>query len=129
MDRSSDGTAMRQDLMRVRSFPKPCDAAAAMRHGAEFRRRNVGTMQSGYNPQPLMATGDQRVAGGADGSGKGELATVFLAGFGFFCVTPFRGALGGGPAGLSSATTGLGSKLFEAGGGTLGGGKAHHTRE
>src|SRR3978361_1479068 len=58
---------------------------------------------------------DQRVAVGAEGSGKGELATAFLADFGFFCVTPLRGALGCGPAGLSSATTGLGSALVEAG--------------
>jgi hypothetical protein len=39
-----------------------------------------------------------------------------LGTFGFFGFSIlFRAALGGGPAGCSSATTGLGSKVVEAG--------------
>jgi hypothetical protein len=37
------------------------------------------------------------------------------AGFGFLGAIAFRGGRGGGPAGFSSATTGLGSRLVEAG--------------
>jgi hypothetical protein len=38
-----------------------------------------------------------------------------LGGFGFFGFSIFPAALGGGPAGCSSATTGLGSIVVEAG--------------
>jgi hypothetical protein len=69
--------------------------------------------------------GDQRVGagaaaggGGALGSGNGEPAAGAAApfgAFGFFGRIGLRAARGGGPAGLSSATTGLGSMVVEAG--------------
>ena len=69
---------------------------------------------------------DQRVAGAAAGaaaggaalgSGNGEPAAAgsALGFFGFFGRITFRAAFGGGPAGLSSANTGLGSTVVEAG--------------
>jgi hypothetical protein len=59
---------------------------------------------------------DQRVVV-ADGSGNGELlgAAALVADFGSFGFGVFRAAFGGGSAGLSSATTGLGSNVVEAG--------------
>jgi hypothetical protein len=55
--------------------------------------------------------------GGAFGSGKGEPAAgsdaAALGALGLF--GRFRAVLGGGPAGLSSATTGLGSSVVDAG--------------
>src|SRR4030081_2546226 len=53
------------------------------------------------------------VAWGGAGTGGAAGAGAAAAGFGFFGVTTFlRAALGGGPAGWSSATTGLGSKVI-----------------
>ena len=78
------------------------------------RQHNLGTLQGGYNPGD--AVGDQRVAGccGA-GVGNGEAAPGAWAGFGFFGRIGLRAAFGGGPAGLSSANTGLGSIVMVAG--------------
>jgi hypothetical protein len=63
-------------------------------------------MRSAHNPQPVgCGAGDQRVGGGGAGCaglGKGDpagAAVVLLGGFGFFGVTVFWGARGGGPAG------------------------------
>jgi hypothetical protein len=56
--------------------------------------------------------------GACAGSGNGDPAAAgaaALGGFGFFGFNIFRTALGGGPAGRSSATTGLGSTVVEAG--------------
>jgi hypothetical protein len=60
---------------------------------------------------------DQRVGcAGVFGSGKGVAAgAAAFGGFGFLGRIGFRAALGGGPVGLSSATTGLGSSAVEAG--------------
>ena len=61
---------------------------------------------------------DQRVGCGALGLGNGDPAAgaaAALGGFGFFGRIGLRTARGGGPAGLSSATTGLGSIVVEAG--------------
>jgi hypothetical protein len=61
---------------------------------------------------------NQRVSGGAAlGSGKGEPAAgADAAAFGCFgAFGRFRAALGGGPAGFNSATTGSGSSVVDAG--------------
>jgi hypothetical protein len=66
---------------------------------------------------------DQRVGGGGGGGGaavgfgNGEAAAGAAAalGFGFFGRIGFLAARGGGPSGLSSATTGLGSMVTLAG--------------
>jgi hypothetical protein len=65
---------------------------------------------------------NQRVGcgGGGAGFGKGEpaaagAAAAALGDFGFFGRIGFRAGFGGGPAGLSSANTGLGSIMVEAG--------------
>ena len=62
----------------------------------------------------------RRLRRGGVGFGKGEPAAAggaaaALGGFGFFGRIGFRTGFGGGPAGLSSATTGLGSIMVEAG--------------
>jgi hypothetical protein len=58
---------------------------------------------------------DQRA--GADGFGNGEAAAGAgaAAGFGLLALGRIDFARGGGPAGFSSATTGLGSMVVEAG--------------
>ena len=56
--------------------------------------------------------------GGADGSGNADPAAgaaPALGGFGFFGRIGLRASRGGGPAGLSSATTGLGSTVMVSG--------------
>jgi hypothetical protein len=56
--------------------------------------------------------------GGAAGVGNGDPAAgaaAALGGFGFFGRIGLRAARGGGPAGLSSATTGLGSTVMVSG--------------
>jgi hypothetical protein len=63
---------------------------------------------------------DQRAGGGggggADGGfGNGEAAAGVAFGFGFFGRIGFLAGRGGGPAGFSSATTGLGSMVVVAG--------------
>lgn len=62
-----------------------------------------------------MGGGAAAGGGGADGLGKGDPAAAAGFGFGFFGRIGFRGGLGGGPAGLSSANTGLGSVMVVAG--------------
>ena len=54
-------------------------------------------------------------AGNAEPAAGGAAAAAPLGGFGFFGRIGARAPFGGGPAGLSSATTGLGSMLVEAG--------------
>jgi hypothetical protein len=75
-------------------------------------------MRSAYN-RHLVWCGASNQRLGAAGSGNGDpagAAAVPLGGFGFFGFsTVFRAALCGGPAGWSSATTGLGSIVVEAG--------------
>jgi hypothetical protein len=69
------------------------------------------------------AQANQRAGGGGGGGGggfgNGEPAAgavaAALGGFGFFGRIGFRTGFGGGPAGLSSANTGLGSIMVEAG--------------
>jgi len=56
---------------------------------------------------------DQRVAGAAAGAGNGVPAAGAAAAFGFFGRIGL--ARGGGPAGFSSANTGLGSTMVVAG--------------
>jgi len=57
--------------------------------------------------------------GAADGFGNGDpaagAAAAPLGSFGFFGRIGLRTARGGGPAGLSSATTGLGSTVTMSG--------------
>src|SRR6476661_5846234 len=79
-------------------------------------RANVGRLQRPYNRQRVGWDRSQRAGGGgALGSGKGDPtgAAAALGGFGFFGLA--RIGFGGGPACLSSATTGLGSTFAEAG--------------
>ena len=60
---------------------------------------------------------DQRAgcAAGAEGSGNGEAAAgAAAAALGFFFFGRIGFARGGGPAGFSSTTTGLGSMVVEA---------------
>jgi hypothetical protein len=71
-------------------------------------------------PCRMCSASDQRVAGGgaaaggaAFGSGNGEPAAAGAA-LGFFGRITLC-TFGGGPAGLSSANTGLGSTVVEAG--------------
>jgi hypothetical protein len=83
---------------------------------AQHRWHNLGTFQGGYNPQPAGSTvrRDQRVAGCA-GAGAGAAAALGgFGGFGFFGRIGLR-AFGGGPAGVSSANTGLGSVMVVGG--------------
>src|SRR4030081_758815 len=78
-------------------------------------------MQSAYNPQrDWCSASNQRVGGGGAcaGSGNGDPAgapALPFGGFGFFGFSILGAACGGGPAGWSSATTGLGSMLVEPG--------------
>jgi hypothetical protein len=60
---------------------------------------------------------DQRVAGAAEGAGNGDPASAgAAAAFGFFGFGRIGfPTFGGGPAGLSSANTGLGSIVVLAG--------------
>ena len=54
-------------------------------------------------------------AGAGNGDPRGAGAAAAFGGFGFFGRIIFRGAFGGGPAGCSSANTGLGSTVTDAG--------------
>src|SRR3979490_2250585 len=70
--------------------------------------------------RPSCDASNQRVGGGAAGSGKGDpggggAEAVPFGARGFFGVSVFRPAFGGGPAGGSFAITGLGSRLVEPG--------------
>jgi hypothetical protein len=73
--------------------------------------------QSGNRFPSGQRRSNQRVGcgGGGAGFGKGEPAAAALGGFGLFGRIGFRAGFGGGPAGLSSANTGLGSTMVEAG--------------
>ena len=74
----------------------------------------VQRTRSGIAGNPgSQAIRDQRAAGGG---GNGDAAgAAAAAGFGFFGLAGRRTCFGGGPAGLSSATTGLGSMVVDAG--------------
>jgi hypothetical protein len=75
-------------------------------------------MRSGHNPYPrLLHCAEIYRVGAAAGAGNGDAAGAGAAGFGFgfFGRIGLRAALGGGPAGLNSATTGLGSMDVDAG--------------
>jgi hypothetical protein len=63
--------------------------------------------------QRLGVTGAEACAGSGKGDAAGAAAEG-LDGFGFFGFNILR-ALGGGPAGCSSAITGLGSTVVERG--------------
>lgn len=69
--------------------------------------------------KPNQRAGGGGGGGGADGVGNGDAAAAgaapALGGFGFFGRIGFRAARGGGPAGRSSATTGLGSTVMMSG--------------
>ena len=76
--------------------------------------------QSGNRLPSGQRRSNQRAGCGGVGFGKGEPAAAGgaaadLGGFGFFGRIGFRTGFGGGPAGLSSANTGLGSIMVEAG--------------
>jgi hypothetical protein len=74
--------------------------------------------RSAYNPQKAWCSAsNQRLGGGAgNGDAASGAAAAPFGGFGFFGrIGGFRTALGGGPAGGNSATTGLGSTESEAG--------------
>ncbi len=81
--------------------------------------RNLGTMRTAHNARQcvLHCASSYRVGAGAAGVGNGDAAGAAAAGFGFgfFGRIGLRAALGGGPAGCSSPTTGLGSMDVEAG--------------
>src|SRR6266496_2927681 len=73
-------------------------------------------MRRTHNPgtrRMCPVAGDQRGGGAGKGESAAGAAGGFLDVFGLFDVA--RTALGGGPAGRSSATTGLGSIVVEAG--------------
>jgi hypothetical protein len=78
-------------------------------------------MRSAHNPRQcvLHCAGGYLVGAGAGaaGVGNGDPAGAAAAGFGFgfFGRIGLRAALGGGPAGWSSPTTGLGSIDVDAG--------------
>jgi hypothetical protein len=78
-------------------------------------------MRSAHNPRRyvLHCASAYRVGAGAGaaGVGNGEAAGAAAAGFGFgfFGRIGLRAAFGGGPAGWSSPTTGLGSIDVDAG--------------
>src|SRR5882757_11008364 len=78
-------------------------------------RKGVGCSAS--NQRVGCGGGGAAGGGAALGSGNGEPAAAgaALGCFGFFGRITFRTAFGGGPAGLSSANTGLGSTVVEAG--------------
>jgi hypothetical protein len=78
-------------------------------------RKGVGCSAS--NQRVGCGGGGAAAGGAALGSGNGEPAAAgaALGFFGFFGRITFRTAFGGGPAGLSSANTGLGSTVVEAG--------------
>src|ERR1700682_2093604 len=78
-----------------------------------YNRRSVGCSGSIHRVGCAAAGG-----GAAVGLGNGEPAagaSAALGFFGFFGRITLRRAFGGGPAGLSSANTGLGSTVVEAG--------------
>src|SRR6185437_5859013 len=108
--RSSVGAAAKGDP--VRSFSKPCAKlpSTAFRASSAVTYRNLSTIRGRHNPpkhqNPIWcAAKAQR----AFGSGNGDCEAA-PAGFGFFTLFGFMPfALGGGPAGCSSANTGLGS--------------------
>jgi hypothetical protein len=78
-------------------------------------------MRAAHNPREcvLHCARYYRVGAGAGAGGcaKGDAAGAAAAGFGFgfFGLIGLRAALGGGPAGWSSPTTGLGSIDVDAG--------------
>ena len=80
---------------------------------------NVGTMGAAHNPQRRLLhwARSYRVGAGAGGCGNGDAVGAAAAGFGFgfFGRIGLRAAFGGGPAGWSSPTTGLGSIDVDAG--------------
>jgi hypothetical protein len=92
---------------------------------AKFYSGNLGMMRPAHNPhlfwcgesnQRLLVGGGGACAGSGNGDAAGAGAAAALLGaFGFFGFSIFRAALGGGPAGWSSATTGLGSTVVDAG--------------
>src|SRR4051812_14273851 len=83
--------------------------------------RNLGTMRTAHNPPQcvLHCASSYRVGAGAGAAGVGNGDAAGAAapgfGFGFFGRIGLRRAFGGGPAGCSSPTTGLGSMDVEAG--------------
>src|SRR3954464_4089201 len=78
---------------------------------------NVGTMRAAHNPRQRVLRCYRLGAGaGAAGVGNGDPAAAAAGfGFGFFGRIGLRAAFGGGPAGCSSPTTGLGSIDVDAG--------------
>ena len=75
-------------------------------------------MRAAHNPRRrvLHCAGTYRVGAGAAGVGNGDAAGAAAGfGFGFFGRIGLRAAFGGGPAGWSSPTTGLGSIDVDAG--------------
>ncbi len=91
-----------------------------MTAGAGSHNHNLGMMRSAHNPRyyVLHCASSYRVgAGAAGGGGNGDPAGAAAAGFafGFFGCIGLRAALGGGPDGWSSPTTGLGSIDVDAG--------------
>jgi hypothetical protein len=101
------------DSARQRDDRKACPRAQC--------RHVAGRLQSAASKG--CGASNQRVGGGggaaADGSGNGDPAAAGAAAafgfFGFFGRIGLRTARGGGPAGLSSTTTGLGSIVVVAG--------------
>ena len=78
---------------------------------------NADRFPASLENAPVCGAGNQRVVGGG-GSGNGDAAAggaaAALGGFGFLgLISLFRSALGGDPAGRSSAITGLGSSVVD----------------
>jgi hypothetical protein len=82
------------------------------------RNHNLGTLHCPYNQQLWCSASDQWLGGGGAGNadpGAGGGPAAAFGGFGFFGRIIFRAGFGGGPAGCSSAITGLGSTFVDAG--------------
>ena len=94
----------------------PCDCGGGHDgHGATFRNCNLCMMRPAHNPQLVGCSArNQRLGGGGKGDPAAGGASAAPWG-GLGCFGFFRAALGGGAAGGSSATTGLGSTVVEAG--------------
>jgi hypothetical protein len=105
----------------VRSFKHACNTPRITAAGRFPQDHNLGTMRAAHNPRRcvLHCAGGYRAgaAAGAVGVGNGDAAGAAAAGFGFgfFGRIGLRAAFGGGPAGWSSPTTGLGSIDVDAG--------------
>src|SRR5258708_16450554 len=106
-----------QDSVRARSFNQPCHCGSHRDRMAAARGHNVCMMRGAYNPHHFWCSASNQRLGAAGVGADSAGAAAPLGGFGFFGLRiVFRAApLGGGPAGCSSATTGLATTVVDAG--------------